>query len=149
MSTLSEKVTEFRTFYGWTLSQLAQKVGCRPSLIQYYECHNVLPYKHLPGLATAFGVSTDYLLGRKTHLERLSPLQVIAAESLEAFVAKAGVTDDELAVLRKAGDLETPPITAEQWGTALDVVRLTVGYLEQRNAIRTGVAHVREFRSKG
>jgi transcriptional regulator with XRE-family HTH domain len=149
MSTLSEKVKEFRTFYGWTLSQLAQRVGCRPSLIQYYECHNVLPYKHLPGLATAFGVSTDYLLARKTHLEGLSPVQVIAAESLEAFVAQAGVTDDELAVLRKACDLEIPPITAEQWGTALDVVRLTVGYLEQRNAIRTGVAHVREFRSKG
>lgn len=146
MSTLSEKVKEFRTFYGWTLSQLAQKVGCRPSLIQYYESHNVLPHKHLPGLATAFGVSTDYLLGRKTHLEDLSTLQVIAAESLEAFVAKGGVTDDELPVLRKAGDLEIPPTTAEQWGTALDVVRLTVGYLEQRNAIRTGVAHVREFR---
>ena len=94
-------------------------------------------------------MSTDYLLGRKTHLEGLSPLQVVAAESLEAFVAKAGATDDELAVLRKAGDLETPPKTAEQWGTALDVVRLTVGYLEQRNAIRTGIAHVREFRSKG
>src|SRR5258708_34667257 len=116
MSTLSEKVTEFRTFYGWTLSQLAQKVGCRPSLIQYYECHNVLPYKHLPGLATAFGVSTDYLLGRKTHLERLSPLQVIAAESLEAFVAKAGGTGDELAVLRKGGELGDAPVRAQPCG---------------------------------
>jgi transcriptional regulator with XRE-family HTH domain len=149
MSTLSEKVKEFRTYYGWTLSQLAQKVGCRPSLVQYYESRNVLPHKHLRGLATAFGVSTDFLLGRKAHLEGRSPLQVIAAESLEAFVATAGVTDDELAVLRKTGDLEIPPVTAEQWGTALNIVRLTVEYLEQRNALRTGVAHVREFRSKG
>jgi transcriptional regulator with XRE-family HTH domain len=149
MSTLSEKVKEFRTYYGWTPSQLAQKVGCGPSLIQYYESHNVFPHKHLPGLATAFGVSTDFLLGRKAHLEGRSPRQVIAAESLEAFVATAGVTDDELAVLRKAGDLEIPPITAEQWGTALNIVRLTVEYLEQRSALRTGVTHVREFRSKG
>ena len=68
----------------------------------------------MPGLATAFGVSTDYLLGRKAHLEALSPLQVIAAESLEAFVAKvseegiapASTLVEIIAILAKRPDLQ-------------------------------------------
>ena len=61
--TLGDRIARLRRALGWNQSDLAARVGCKPSQISKYERNAYEPrLATLTRLAAVFGTSTDYLL---------------------------------------------------------------------------------------
>lgn len=64
MNTISQRIKEQRLLNGWSLEQLAEKVGVSHVAISRWENNIRTPNMYnIIALANAFGVSSDYLLG--------------------------------------------------------------------------------------
>ena len=64
MLMLSKRIYEFRTSFGWTQVQLAQKLGVTKQTVSNWENENIQPsIEMLVRIAKLFHTSTDYLLG--------------------------------------------------------------------------------------
>ena len=63
---LKERILELRTAAGYTQVTLAKKLGVSKQAVSNWENDNIQPsIEMLVRLADAFGVTTDYLLGRE------------------------------------------------------------------------------------
>lgn len=63
---LKERIFELRTAAGYTQVTLAKKLGVSKQAVSNWENDNIQPsIEMLVRLADAFGVTTDYLLGRE------------------------------------------------------------------------------------
>lgn len=64
--TIGEHIKQERKKRGWTQAKLAKKANIALVSVQYYEEGRALPSTlSLIGLADAFGISLDQLVGRK------------------------------------------------------------------------------------
>lgn len=63
---LKERILDLRTAAGYTQVTLAKKLGVSKQAVSNWENDNIQPsIEMLVRLADAFGVTTDYLLGRE------------------------------------------------------------------------------------
>lgn len=61
---IGRRIRELRTQNGWSMDALAEKIDVKRQTVSNYESGKTQPSSRtLDGLAGAFGVSTDYLLG--------------------------------------------------------------------------------------
>lgn len=61
---IGKRIRELRTKNGWSMDALAEKIDVKRQTVSNYESGKTQPSSRtLDGLASAFGVSTDYLLG--------------------------------------------------------------------------------------
>ncbi len=61
---LGQRICELRTARGWSLVQLAKRVGAAKQTVSNWENDNIQPsIEMLVRLSRIFGVTTDYLLG--------------------------------------------------------------------------------------
>ena len=89
-TTTAERIYDLRHEQGWTQAELARLTELeRKSIIRYENGQNIPGGRALTALASVFGVTTDYLLGRSEHQlpipaneSELSPLEL---EAIQAF----------------------------------------------------------------
>lgn len=75
---LNKRIHELRLSFGWSQTELARRLGVSKQAVSNWENDNIQPSVDvLIRLADAFGVTTDYLLGRedipRIAVPRLSP----------------------------------------------------------------------------
>jgi len=83
---LAQRLVALRQAAGLTQVQLAQTLGVAPSVIAFWELKGTPPRGEiLPGLAKAFGVSVDEILG----VEPIKPKRQAAKGKLQALFEAA------------------------------------------------------------
>ncbi len=66
-------IKKLREDFNMTQQELADKLNCAKSTIAMYENNSRTPsVKVLEKLSSIFGVTTDYLLGKKTEIDNVS-----------------------------------------------------------------------------
>ena len=105
---LGDRITRLRRTLGWSQSDLAARVGCKPAQISKYERNAYEPgLAALTRLAVALGSSTDYLLtGREApHAapDRLTTLWPLLERLPPGF--RDEIADFLNTLLRAASDL--------------------------------------------
>lgn len=83
---LSKRIHELRLGLGWSQVELAKRLNVSKQTVSNWENDNIQPsVDMLVRMAEAFGVTTDYLLGRE-EISRLDitglPVEVVAHLSL-------------------------------------------------------------------
>ncbi len=69
---LPQKLQEYRTKYGHSQKQVAQKLGVSPSIVSGYETGERTPsVEILLALSYLYNCSTDYLLGKQTNEHKI------------------------------------------------------------------------------
>ncbi len=85
LGTLSENIKKLRLLRGISQVTLAKELSVTKQCVSNWENDNVLPsIEVLQKIADYFGVSTDYLLGRKS----------------ENYINTSGLTDEQIAHLK-------------------------------------------------
>jgi transcriptional regulator with XRE-family HTH domain len=115
MTTLSEKITGLREAKGIYSTQLAQSVPIAKGYLSSIE-HGKNPdmrVSKISGFAKALDVRVDYLMDES--IETRSWKKVAADESLELFLKRGGLSEEDKVNLRRISFTEDSPLTLKEW----------------------------------
>jgi transcriptional regulator with XRE-family HTH domain len=115
MANLATKVKELREVKGLSVMELAKRVPMERSYLWQIEKGEYanLGLLKLRGLANALDVGVDYLAG--TSVETRSWEKVAADESLELFLKKGDISEEDKTRLRIVSFKESAPRTLVGW----------------------------------
>ena len=85
---LPEKLQIFRTKYGYSQKQVAEKLKVSPSVVSGYETGDRTPSTEvLLSLSYLYGCSTDYLLGKQQAQPQSISTEGLSDKQIQAIIA--------------------------------------------------------------
>lgn len=137
--TLGERIQGLLRVKEMKATTLARIAGVQPSSLTRYASQSTIDVKSktISALARALDVSTDYLLGARSDLDRLSFDSVAVRESFRAFQVERHLTPSERGRYEGMINLPAAPRTLRGW---LEFDDLRRSFLGQKPRVRRSEA---------
>lgn len=103
--TINERIKDLRVKYGYTLKDIAARLGVSEGTIQRYESGAIkeIPYASIVGLASIYGCDPAFLMGWQAEyrISDLKPLENTEAEDIKLLRAYHSAPESVQAGIRQ------------------------------------------------